>query len=480
MAKISPAFVEHISQQLTDPSQLQQLIDYCHKPLRKSIRVNTLKTSVEQFFQDWTNAGFELIPIPWCKEGFWIDESVKPLPAGLGNFLPHLQGSYYIQEASSMLPVTALFHACSSPDMVLDVAAAPGSKTTQIAANMDNQGLIVANELSSSRLKGLFSNIQRCGVRNVCLTHADGRIFGDKAESTFDAILLDAPCGGEGTVRKDEDALQDWNIDSVNAMAHLQKELILSAFRALKPGGTLVYSTCTLSFEENQQVCKFLLEHFSEQASVVSLDSLFEGAQKAVTAEGYLHVYPHIFDSEGFFVACFKKTDPVCDKAATPESIDSRFPFTPIDKKSYSDLRNYCSSLGWNIESIQSQIWLRKNELWYFPKGIERLIGKVKMDRMGVKIAESHKSGFRLQHQAVIAFAKQFSIDNKCFSLTEEQAVEYYQGKDIFADNLSNLNKGEIIIKHNDIVLGLGKNLGNKLKNSLPRELVRDNPFSQL
>ena len=141
------------------------------------------------------------------------------------------------------------------------------------------------------------------GVSNCVLTHFDADVFGQYLFEEFDAILLDAPCGGEGTVRKDPSALKNWNIEQVTAIAKKQKELIQSAFEALKVGGTLIYSTCTLSQQENQQVCNHLIESYPAAVEFVSLDKLFDGCESSCTPEGFLHVWPQIFDSEGFFIA---------------------------------------------------------------------------------------------------------------------------------------------------------------------------------
>lgn len=176
MTNISQDFIQHIAQQLNDPDALQALLDYSQKPLRKSIRINSLRADKDSIAHEWGQAGYQLESIPWCGDGFWIDESHKPLPEGFGNYLPHLAGQFYIQEASSMLPVSALFAANPEPNMVLDVAAAPGSKTTQIAARMQNRGLVVANELSASRIKALYANLERTGVSNGVLCHYDGQI----------------------------------------------------------------------------------------------------------------------------------------------------------------------------------------------------------------------------------------------------------------------------------------------------------------
>jgi 16S rRNA (cytosine1407-C5)-methyltransferase len=279
----------------------------CQRPLRRSIRINTLKIAVEDFLTLIAPYGWQLTPIPWCAEGFWIErDDEEALP--LGSTAEHLSGLFYIQEASSMLPVSALFADGEMPERVMDVAAAPGSKTTQIAARMGNRGAILANEYSASRVKVLHANISRCGVSNVALTHFDGRVFGPALPEMFDAILLDAPCSGEGVVRKDPDALKNWSHASNLEIAATQRELIDSAFHALRPGGTLVYSTCTLNRDENEAICHWLKAQYPDAVEFLPLDTLFTGAQQALTEEGFLHVFPQIYDCEGFFVARLRKT----------------------------------------------------------------------------------------------------------------------------------------------------------------------------
>ena len=172
-------------------SLFDDFIAACQRPLRRSIRVNTLKITVADFLQLVAPYGWQLTPIPWCAEGFWIerdDDDVLPL----GSTAEHLSGLFYIQEASSMLPVAALFADGEMPERVMDVAAAPGSKTTD--SRPDGQPRSdPANEFSASRVKVLHANISRCGINNVALTHFDGRVFGAALPECFDAILLDAP-----------------------------------------------------------------------------------------------------------------------------------------------------------------------------------------------------------------------------------------------------------------------------------------------
>lgn len=169
----------------------------------------------------------------------------------------------------------------------------------------------MANEYAASRVKVLFGNLMRCGVGNMALTNFDARVFGGWLPERFDAILLDAPCSGEGSLRKDADAMKNWSLDSIADIASTQKDLIESAFHALKAGGTLVYSTCTLNHEENQGVVSHLLETFGDAIEPVSSEGLFEGSEKSLTSDGHIHVYPQIYDCEGFFIAKFKKLESV-------------------------------------------------------------------------------------------------------------------------------------------------------------------------
>ncbi|WP_341661473.1 16S rRNA (cytosine(1407)-C(5))-methyltransferase RsmF [Vibrio sp.] len=439
----------------------------CKRPLRKSIRVNTLKISIDDFVQRATEKGWQLSPIPWCKEGFWIeaDESITPL----GNTAEHMCGLFYIQEASSMMPVSALFDGLQDEfSAVLDMAAAPGSKTTQIAARMNNKGVLVANEFSSSRVKVLHANIERCGVRNSALSNYDGRVFGGWLPESFDAVLIDAPCSGEGTVRKDPDAMKNWSKEAVQTISQTQKDLIESAFHALKPGGVMVYSTCTLSVEENQEVCLHLEDEYPGLVSFESLNSLFSGADKAITEHGFLHIFPQIYDCEGFFVAKIRKLG-----TAVPPKVKKRLGKFPFEKASSKVKQQIAHNLyeSLNIElPCQSDIWLRDKDVWLFPSALEPLIGQFKFSRMGVKIAESHKNGYRWQHQVATALAS--GSEPNCIQLTMPEAREWFMGRDIRPQNQS--GKGEVIVKLGDDVIGLGKWVGNRIKNGLPRELVRD------
>ncbi|HCW3120277.1 TPA: 16S rRNA (cytosine(1407)-C(5))-methyltransferase RsmF [Enterobacter roggenkampii] len=458
-------FLAQMREALPSHLSLDDFIAACQRPLRRSIRVNTLKISVEDFLALVAPYSWQLTPVPWCAEGFWIerdDEDAVPL----GSTAEHLSGLFYIQEASSMLPVAALFAESNAPERVMDVAAAPGSKTTQIAARMGNRGAILANEFSASRVKVLHANISRCGIHNVALTHFDGRVFGAALPEAFDAILLDAPCSGEGVVRKDPDALKNWSVESNIEIAATQRELIESTFHALRPGGTLVYSTCTLNRDENEDVCLWLKAQYPDAVEFLPLNDLFASAQEAITPEGFLHVFPQIYDCEGFFVARLRKTQAVAPLPA-PKFKVGNFPFAPLKGRDAAQLVAAAEKNGlvWD-ESLH--LWIRDKEVWLFPAEIEPLIGKVRFSRIGIRLAEVHNKGYRWQHEAVIALAGH----ENTFALTHQEAEEWYRGRDVYPD--STPSGGEVIVTYQGYPLGLAKKVGSRLKNSYPRELVRD------
>ncbi|WP_375714036.1 16S rRNA (cytosine(1407)-C(5))-methyltransferase RsmF [Enterobacter hormaechei] len=457
LAQMREALPAHLS--------FDDFVAACQRPLRRSIRVNTLKISVGAFLDLVSPYGWQLTPVPWCEEGFWIErDDEESLP--LGSTAEHLSGLFYIQEASSMLPVAALFADENQPERVMDVAAAPGSKTTQIAARMNNRGAILANEFSASRVKVLHANISRCGIHNVALTHFDGRVFGAALPEAFDAILLDAPCSGEGVVRKDPDALKNWSVASNLEIAATQRELIDSAFHALRPGGTLVYSTCTLNRDENEDVCLWLKQRYADAVEFLPLDTLFDSASHAATPEGFLHVFPQIYDCEGFFVARLRKTRAV-DPLPAPAFKVGNFPFAPVKGREAAQVQAAASKVGlhWD-ESLR--LWMRDKELWLFPTTIEPLIGKVRFSRLGIRLAEIHNKGYRWQHEAVIALAG----DENTFALTHQEAEEWYRGRDVYPENSP--AQDEVIVTYQGFPLGLAKKVGSRLKNSYPRELVRD------
>ena len=282
--------------------------DFSLSFLRRSIRVNTLLSTVAETKKSIEKKGWKLTPIPWCKEGFWIEHQER---RDVGNLLEYHLGKIYVQEAASMIPPLVLKP--RPGDVILDMAASPGSKTTQMAAMMKNKGLLIANDYKGLRLQSLGINIQRSVVTNCVITLMRGQGIKDLE---FDKILLDAPCSGTGTIRKSLKTIRIWNSSMITKLAREQKELIEVAFRLLKPGGEMVYSTCSLEPEENEGVVSSLLEkHENAEIVKVTLPGLkvspavleFKKEKYHPSVTHAIRIWPQDNDTEGFFVCKIKK-----------------------------------------------------------------------------------------------------------------------------------------------------------------------------
>ena len=276
--------------------------------LRRSIRVNTLKMSVPELKKRIEKV-WELTPIPWCKGGFWIKHR-EGTRRDIGNLIEHSLGYFYVQEAVSMIPPIVLDP--KPGETVLDMCAAPGSKSSQIAQYMQNKGVLISNDYKGIRLAPLGINMQRMGITNAILTLMEGRYFKD---FQFDKILVDAPCSGTGTIRKSLKTIRIWNANMVRRLAGTQKQLISIAFDNLKPGGTMVYSTCSDEPEEDEGVIDFLLNKYDNaKLEEINLDIKrsepileFEGKKYNPEVKKCLRLWPQDNDTEGFFVAKIKK-----------------------------------------------------------------------------------------------------------------------------------------------------------------------------
>ena len=292
-------FIERYSR-LTD---IETFKSFSLRPLIKSIRVNTLKTSIGEMkdrLKRWN-----LKPVPWCKEGFFIDTREV-----IGNTIEHSLGYFYVQGAISMIPPLILD---LKEDFVLDMCAAPGSKTTQMAALMKNKGMIIANDHDYQRLKSLRINLERCGVCNTVITYMSGRWF---ENFKFDRILLDAPCSGTGTIRKSYKTIKLWNPNFLKKMSGVQRQLIKTAFTSLKEGGIMTYSTCSLEPEENEKVVDFLIKTFDNVKILpIKITGLkYKNGVTEFEGEGYnkdikktIRIWPQDNDTEGFYIAKIKK-----------------------------------------------------------------------------------------------------------------------------------------------------------------------------
>ena len=302
--ELKPAFVERYKAILGP--EYERFVEYSFSYLRKSIRINTLKTSVEEMRNQLLAQGFILEQVPWCREGFFIEHETGR--RDIGCTLEHQIGYYYVQEAASMIPPLVLDP--KPGEIVLDMCASPGSKSTQIAQYMKNSGILVSNDLTTKRIAPLSINLQRCGAYNSIITIMHGASF-QRLSLEFDRILVDAPCSGVGAVRKSLKTVMMWNPQMVKRLSGTQRALLESAYSKLKKGGTLVYSTCTLEPEEDEGVVSSLLNNHPD-ASCEPIELPLKRGKSVMEFDGTkfndgvrntLRLWPQDNDTEGFFVA---------------------------------------------------------------------------------------------------------------------------------------------------------------------------------
>ncbi|CAN5123377.1 RsmB/NOP family class I SAM-dependent RNA methyltransferase [soil metagenome] len=303
-------FLDRINMLFLGEERQRILASFCdEKPI--SFRVNTLRTSLQELISQFNERGISVESVAWYKDAF-IYNGPK---SDLTSLSEYADGKFYIQGLSSMIPALALDPQIS--DIVLDLAAAPGSKTTQIATLMHNESEITANDMSRTRLFKLRDKLRQKGVANVRILNLPGEKIWKRYPEYFDKVLVDVPCSMEGRFKCDDpDSYQDWSIKKVKELAHRQQYLLRSAITATKVGGTIIYSTCTLSPEENEGVIDWVLEKEGDAITIEKIEIPHLELNQGITTWKNKDFNPEVNqtarinpgrDMEGFFIAKIKK-----------------------------------------------------------------------------------------------------------------------------------------------------------------------------
>lgn len=466
-------------------TDLKALNDFSARPLRKSVRVNTLKMSVEDFKAYAKTKGWTLTPVPWTPEGFFVDRENRE--HALGRDLLHLIGCFYMQEAASMLPASLLD--AKPEQIILDMSAAPGSKTTEIGDHMQGRGTIVANDVQEKRLWTLKTAIHRSGVTNVIVTKKVGQWFAKHMTERFDAVLCDAPCTAQGTARKDSDALKYCSIENIEKMARLQFQLLESAIHSTKVGGRIIYSTCTLTPEENEGMVMQMLERFPDQIeildprtlNVASDPSVFDRAiedsikvQGSLTAQDsgrkklpMLRLWPQTYDTEGFFCAVLRKTAPT----KQPEDMDIvRFQERELPRSKKENIaRMLEAQYGSGFLTEDDRLFERGEMLILSNVDVARFRLPMQNYSLGIPFAKQLKDGrIILDHET--ATLRGHLATKQRLDLTDEQLEQILDAKDI--DCPKDLSDRALLFYQGHCI-GLGLAKDGRLKNNLPRWMVR-------
>lgn len=409
-------------------------------PRYVGFRYNPLKASREEFL---SAVPFKLEPVDWATEGFYYDPEERPGKSAL-----HEAGAFYIQEPSAMSAVAALDP--QPGDRVLDMCAAPGGKSTQIAGRLMGRGLLISNEYIRDRARILSSNIERMGVTNACVINESPDGVSARFPAFFDKILVDAPCSGEGMFKKEENALGEWSPENVK-MCHERQLMILDeAAKCLKAGGVLVYSTCTFNNIENEGTVEAFLSSHPEFA-----------------LEKTERFWPHKIKGEGHFVARFKMAGEPVVKEEKP------LPLTGSAVKQLKELKDFLSDeLSLTDECIDRLASDRRLEafgdnLYLLPSGITTLKG-LKVERPGLWVATVKKN--RLEPSHSLALALRPSDVKVSVALSDDEADRYIEGNTLNCDPSV---KGWVLLTVHGFSLAFGKASGGVIKNHYPKGLRR-------
>ncbi|MBQ3356093.1 MAG: RsmB/NOP family class I SAM-dependent RNA methyltransferase [Oscillospiraceae bacterium] len=389
--------------------------------------------------------------IPWEPNGYYLLPDTRP---GLHPY--HDAGVYYLQEPSAMAPARLLD--AQPGEVVLDLCAAPGGKTTQLAAAMQGQGLLVCNEIQPKRARILSSNVERLGVTNALVLNEHPAKLAERFPAFFDRILVDAPCSGEGMFRKEDAAVTDWSEETVSMCADRQSEILNSAAEMLRPGGRLVYSTCTFAPEENEGVVsRFLHSHPDYDAEAVDAPWFDRGHpdwidDPADGAEHTFRLWPHKLRGEGHFAAVLRRCG---EEARTVGALQKTEALPDCVKDFLSENR---LSLSGNAVSFGETVYLA-------PEGLPDLRG-LHVLRAGLELGEVRKGRFVPAHALALTLTDFPAVADYPADSSEIDA--YLHGQTLFAPQ-----RGWVLVCVDGYPLGWSKGADGVLKNHYPKGLRR-------
>lgn len=422
-----------------------------------AIRINTSKISTQDFEK---LAPFRIEKIPYISNGYYINDT-----DAWSKHPYYYAGLYYIQEASAMLPASIL--PCDPGDIVLDLCAAPGGKSTQLS--ISGISVLISNDISFSRTIPLVKNLDLFGMTNHCVMCEDPSGLAGIYPLTFDKILVDAPCSGEGMFRKDPGLIGAYEKNGPKYYCSIQRQLLENAYKMLKPGGMLLYSTCTFSdIEDEQVVLSFLSEHADMTVCDIKKENGLCGPYDKYaeydTIKGCVHAFPHRFRGEGHFAALMKKADG--DSLCRCDMADIDFSELPVQAQ---DILKFCSD-DLKKRLNKRRFLIGKDGMVYMlPEGFEPLYHKkIRYVRTGTCIGTINRAGKMTVHTAFALSLNKHDYTNTLdLTADDPMVIKYLKGETLIPDSdvTSDLNKGYVLICVDSFPLGFAAYDGSKLKN---------------
>lgn len=469
-------------QSMLSADQFQRMQAELTQPLFPSLRTNPFKLtgSSTENMQIWAEQYYwQFKSVPYCPDGFWVTASDLPI----SKTIEHSLGHYYIQDAASMLP-PEMFSFTNTPDpLILDMAASPGGKTTHIASRSADRGLLIANDSSRDRLAALRIVLQNWGTTHTAISNYPGEYFGAWFPETFDAILLDAPCSMQGLRDTDSHPLKPITQKEINTLARRQSRLLASAIQALKVGGEVVYSTCTLTVEENEAVLDSILNKFGSVLQIEPASDLlpspapglvqFDGQAYDPQVANSARIWPHIYGTAGFFAARIRKNEALASPHHQPPSRPlSQAGWHPLESATREAVVQFFSqTYDMPLESIlqenRLEIWQHRDRLYLFPNQFIETFAGFPVQSLGLALAQQNAEDLVPTHEFFTRFGYQ-AATNRYF-LDADQTRDWMRGQDLPAEKQSGVDCDyPILVDSNNRVLGTGKLSNQRLRNLLP------------
>lgn len=425
------------------------------RPSSRGLRVNTWKWTPQECVSGMSRNGIcdSLTPVPWIPNGFFYEEGAR-----LSKNPYYYAGLYYLQEPSAMTPASVL--PVNPGDRVLDLCAAPGGKSTELGAKLKGKGLLFANDISNSRAKALLKNLERFGIPNICVTSESPKKLASAYPEYFDKILVDAPCSGEGMFRRDPDMVKDWVKKGPEYYGPVQREILEQALGMLKPGGELVYSTCTFSRTEDEEVILEVLERHKEMELVPLFK--FEGACDGIGLPGCIRLFPHKIRGEGHFLAMLRKKESGEKMSEGGERFSKetgRMPRQLLKSEEFTEFMDKVPGLN-----DPGRFFAFQDSVYYLPEDFTPRAG-IRYLRTGLLVGSIKNGRFEPSQAFAMTLNEDTFPDSVSFSAEDERVIRYLKGETVLLTDKEKQKKGWRLVCVDGFALGFAKGAGMALKN---------------
>ena len=458
LSALPQAFLHRMKDMLGD--DFEPFLAAYEQPRTYGLRVNTAKISCEEFEQI---VPFEVKKIPWVSNGYFYNEDVRPSRCAL-----YQAGLYYLQEPSAMTPASRI--PVEPGEYVLDMCAAPGGKATAVGSALKGEGLLVANDISTTRARALLRNLELFGIPNLFVANEKPEKMVKNFPEFFHKIILDAPCSGEGMFRKEEALARDWTPEKSMELSEIQKELILQAADMLRPGGLMLYSTCTFAPAEDEQTVSWLLENRPDMELAEMED--YEGFSHGVPEWGNgnpeltkcIRIFPHKMNGEGHFLALFRKKGQAIKESSRPH--------TKPDKNAFPLIEEFLNEIGLKTLCGQPFDWerveIRGDKAYYLPPVAHNFRG-ITFLRNGLYLGDLKKNRFEPSQPLALAIRKDEAEAVISLSASDERITRYLKGETLNIEPEEAAHKkGWHLLCADGYPIGFGKLVNQILKNKYP------------